>query len=100
MNNINSITLNKPAKKYIEVNTKAHVDQFHIVNELNRRDLGLDFYDESSDLVKNKQNNDLNEKKLTNFDSITVNRNPSLNNELSNRKYIDDELEKKHNSWV
>ena len=31
---------------------------------------------------------------IKNLDSITVNRNPSLDNELSNKKYIDDELDK------
>ena len=32
-------------------------------------------------------------KKLTNLDSIAVNRNPTLNNELANKKYIDDQLD-------
>ena len=32
--------------------------------------------------------------KLTNLDSITVNRNPNLDNELANKKYIDNELDK------
>ena len=32
--------------------------------------------------------------KKTNIDSITVNRNPSSDNELANKKYIDDELDK------
>ena len=43
---------------------------------------------------KNNQDNDFNNNKLTNIDSITVNRNPSSDNELSNKKYIDDELDK------
>ena len=50
--NINSITLNKQAENDNEVITKACVDQFHQENERSRRDVGLDFYDESSDLVK------------------------------------------------
>ena len=45
--------------------TKACVDQLHLENERSRRDLGLDFYDESSDIVKNNQDNDLNDKKIT-----------------------------------
>ena len=53
--NVNSIALNKPAENDIEVITKAYVDQFHNHNERSRRDLGLDFYGESSDLVKKKQ---------------------------------------------
>ena len=50
--NINFITLNKPAENDNEVITKAYVDQFHQENERSRRDLGIDFYDESSDSVK------------------------------------------------
>ena len=45
-------------------------------------------------MVKNNQDNDFNDNKLTNIDSITVNRNPTSDNELSNKKYIDDELDK------
>ena len=94
LTNINSITLNKQAKIDKEVYTKAYVDQLHQQNEQSRRGLRLDFYDESSDIVKNIQDNDLNDKKLTNLDSITVNREPSLDNELANKKYIDDALDK------
>ena len=78
----------------VEVITIADVDQFHQEKERTRRDLGIDFYDESNDLVKNNQDNNLNDNKLTNIDSIQVNRNPSLDNELVNKKYIDDELDK------
>ena len=46
------ITLNKPAENDDEVNTKAYVDQFHQENERSRRDLGIDFYDESRALAK------------------------------------------------
>ena len=94
LKNINSITLNKQAENDNEVITKAYVDQFHQENERSRRDVGLGFYDESIDLVKNNQDNDLNDNKLNNLDSITVNRNPNLDNELASKKYIDDELDK------
>ena len=94
LTNINSITLNKQAENDDEVITKAYVDQFNQDNERSRRDLGIDFYDESSDLVKNYQDNDLNDNKLKNLDSIQVNRNPISDNELANKKYIDDELDK------
>ena len=94
LTNINSITLNKQAENDNEVITKAYVDQFHQENERSRRDLGTNFYNESNELVRNNQDNNLNDKKLTNIDSITVNRNPTLDNELSNKKYIDDELDK------
>ena len=92
LTNINSITLNTQAVNDNQVITKANVDQFQQENERSRRHLGIDFYDESGDIVKNNQDNDLNDKKLTNIDSITVNRNPSLDKELANKKYIDDSI--------
>ena len=45
-------------------------------------------------MVKNNQENDFNDNKLTILDSITVNRNPNSDNELANKNYIDDELDK------
>ena len=62
---INNITLNKQAENDNEVITKVYVDQFHQENEQSRRDVGLDFYSESNELVKNNQDNDLNKNKLT-----------------------------------
>ena len=94
LTNINSITLNKQAEKDNEVITKAYVDQFHQENERSRRDVGLDFYDESADLVKNNQDNDLKVNKITNINSITINNNPTDDNHVSNKKYIDIELDK------
>ena len=44
--------------------------------------------------MKNNQNNNFNNKKLTNLDSITVNRLPSSDNKLADKKHIDDELDK------
>ena len=92
--NINSITLNTQAVNNNQVITKAYVDQFHQENEQSRRDLGIVFYDESNDLVKNNQNNDFNDNKLTNVSSITINNNPTDNNHVSNKKYTDDQLDK------
>ena len=92
LSNINSITLNTQAVNDNQVITKAYVDHFHQENERSRRDVGLDFYDESSYLVKNNQNNDLNDRKLTNLDSKAINRNPTSDNEVSNKKYIDDSI--------
>ena len=94
LTNINIIILNTQADNDNEVITKAYADQFHQEKEQSRRDLGIDFYDESSDIVKNNQDNDLNDNKLTNLDSITINRNPTSDNEITNKKYIDDELDK------
>ena len=82
--NINSITLNKQAENDNEIITKAYVDQFHQENERSRRDVGFDFSDELSDLVNNNQDNDLKGKKLTNLDSITVNRDPTSDKEIVN----------------
>ena len=67
LTNINSITLNKQAENDNEVITKAYVDQFHRENEQSRGDLGTDFYDEPIDLVKNNQDNDLNDKKINKY---------------------------------
>ena len=54
----------------------------------------MSFYNEEVDLVENNQHNDFNNKKLTNIDSSTVNRNPTSDDEVSNKKYIVDELDK------
>ena len=92
--NINSITLIKQAENDNEVITKAYVDQFHQENEGSRRDLGIDFYDESNDLVENNQDNDFNDNKLTNINSISIKNDPTHNDHVSNKKYVDVELDK------
>ena len=62
LTNINSITFIKQAENDNEVVTKTYVDQFRCSkNERSRRDLGIDFYNESIDRVKNNQDNDLND---------------------------------------
>ena len=94
LTNINSITLNTQAVNDNPVITKAYVDQFHQKNERSRRDLGIDFYNESSDLVKNNQDNNFNDNKLTNVNSIAINNNPSDDDHVSNKKYVDDQLDK------
>ena len=86
--------MNKQAENDKEVITKAYVDQFHQEYEQSRRDVGLDFYDESNDLVKNHQGNILNDNKLINLDDITASRKPNQDNELLSKKNIDDELDK------
>ena len=90
---IYSITLNKQAENDNEVITKANVDQFHQENERSRQDLGKYFYDEPKDLLENNQDDDFNQKKI-NLDSITIKRNAFSDNEVSNKIYIDDELDK------
>ena len=91
---IKNITLNTQAVNDNQVITKAYVDQFHQENERSRRFLGIDFYEESTELLKNNQDNDLNDKKLLNINSVTVNNNPTDDNQVSNKKYFDDELNK------
>ena len=78
--------MNKQAKNDNEVITKAYVDQFHQENERSRRDIGIYFYNELSDIVKNNQDNDFNDNKLTNLISITINNNPTDDNHVSNKK--------------
>ena len=90
---LNSI-LTEP-KTIIETPTRAYIDSLHEENERSRRDLGIDFYDESSDLVKNNQSNDFNDNIILNVRSIQINDDPSNDNHVSNKKYIDDELDKK-----
>ena len=94
LTNINSITLKTQAVNDNQIITKAYVDQFHQDNERSRRNVGIDFYNESNDLVKNNRDNDINDKEIINLDSVVVNREPRSDNELANKKYIDDELDK------
>ena len=85
LTNKNSITLSTPAVIDIQVMANAYVGQFHNVNEKNRRDLGLDFYNESSDSVRYNQGKTLNN--IKSLDSITINRNPIPDNEVSKNIY-------------
>ena len=55
---LDSIFVNSPItspRTIIELPTKSFVDSLHEGNERSRRDLGLDFYDESSTLVRFNQ---------------------------------------------
>ena len=88
LNNISSITLNSQAVNDNEVITKAYVDQFHQENERTRRDVGLDFYNETNDLVKNNQNNDFNNNEIINVKSIEINEDPINDNHVVNKKYV------------
>ena len=88
LTNIISITLKKQTEIDNEVITKAHVDQFCKENERSGRDLGREIYDKSNDSVKNNQDNIFDNNKLTNLDSITVNSNPSFDNELANKSML------------
>ena len=49
-----NLSLTSP-RTIIELPTQSYVDSLHGENERSRRDLGLDFYDESSTLVRFNQ---------------------------------------------
>ena len=46
-------------------------------------------------MVKKNEGHKFNDNKLTNLDSFTINRKANLDEDVSNKKYIDDELNKK-----
>ena len=69
-------------KTVIELLTKSYVDNSH-ESSRNRRDLSSVF---------NDQDFEFDNIKLTYLDSITVKRNPNLDNEVPNKKYVDDSI--------
>ena len=71
-------TLTSP-KTIIEIPTKSYVDSLH-ESSRKRRELSSVF---------NDQDNEFDNNKLTNLDSITVIRNPTSDNEVANKKYIE-----------
>ena len=74
-------TLTSPNMK-TEIPTKTYVHSLY-QSSRNRREFSLVF---------NDQDNEFDNNKITNLDSITVNRDPSFHNELANRKYVDDSI--------
>ena len=88
LTNISSITLNNQAIFDIEVITNPYVDHFEKQTERSRRHLGLDFFIESSDLVKNNQDKNFADNKLTNLDSLEVKRDSSSDIELANKNML------------
>ena len=95
LDNVRMITVTELPEWPNELTSKFYVDRalselLSYVNELheinrNKRDLSSVFID---------QDNEIDNNKLTNLDSVTVNRNPNLDNELANKNYMDDELDK------
>ena len=80
-----SIVLNSTLaslKTIRELPTKSYVDSLH-ESSRNRRDLSSVFDDQDIEFDNNK---------LTTLDSLTVNRNPRSDNELANKKYVDDSI--------
>ena len=74
----------KLSKTIIDLPTKSYVDSL-LENSKNRRDLSSVF---------TYQANDFDNIKLNILDCITVNKSPELDNELSNKNFVDDELDK------
>ena len=87
--NISSVSVNHQATEDKDLVTKAYVDSFYQENEQNRRDVGLDFFDESSDLVKNNQFNNFNNNIKLNVQSVEINDAPTSNNHSTNKKIVD-----------
>ena len=75
-------TLTSP-KTVIETSTKSYVDRLHEIIR-NRRDLSS---------VLNGQDNKIVKNKLASLDSVTISRNPSSDNEVSNKNYFDDSID-------
>ena len=71
------------------VRKKAFVDLFRNENGRSGRDLGLHFYDEPSDLLKNNQDTNFNEYEFLNIDSVSK-RGHSLDKELTTKNYVVD----------
>ena len=69
-------------KTIIEMPTKSYVDSLH-ESSGNTRDLSSVF---------NDQDNEFDNIKLTNLDSVSVIRSPSSDNELANKKYVGDSI--------
>ena len=81
---INPNSFLTPPKTIIEIPTKSYVDSLHEINR-NRQDLSSLF---------NDQDNEFNKSRIIKLDSVTVDGDPSSDNELANKKHIDDELDK------
>ena len=75
-------TLTLP-NRITEIPTKTYDDSLH-ESSRNRRDLSSEF---------NDQGNEFDNNKLINLDSVIVNRNPTSDNEVSNKKIVADSLE-------
>ena len=71
-------------KTIIGIPTKSNVDSLH-ENRRNRREFLSALNDQGNGFDKNK---------LTNLDSVVVNGDPSSDNELTNKKYVEDSIGK------
>ena len=69
--------------------TLGYIKSLHEDNERNRRDLGINFYDESDDLVKNNQTNHFNDNIILNVQSIEINDECTSDIHAANKIYVD-----------
>ena len=52
----------------------------------------MNFHNESSELVKIIQDDDLNDKNLAILDDVSINRKPNQDKQISNKTYVDDSI--------
>ena len=55
--------------------------------------MDFNFYDENDNLVKNNITNDFNDNKILNVQSIEINDEPSNNNHVCNKEYVDNKTD-------
>ena len=85
VNNMTAVEEHLTPKIYVDnaiSDIISYVNDLHEINK-NRRELSSVF---------NDQDNEVDNNKLTNLDSNVVNRDPSSDNELANKIYIDDSI--------
>ena len=63
-----------------------------ITNVINRRDVGLSFFDENDNLVKNNITNNFNNNIILNVQSLEINDEPTSNKHATNKEYVDNIL--------
>ena len=82
LTNISSVSVTHDAVEDNDLVTLGYVKSLHQENERSRRDVGLEFYDENDDLVKNNQTNDFNDNIILNVRSIQINDLPTSNDHV------------------
>ena len=92
LTNISSVNVNHDAVEEIDLVTLGYEKSLHEANERNRRRVGIDFYDESSDSVINNIKNNFKDNTILNVRSIEINDEPLNDSHFVNKKYIKDEF--------
>ena len=85
--------MNHDAVEDNDLVTLAYVKSLHEDNERSRRDVGLNFYDENDNLVKNNITNDFNDNKILNVQSIEINNEPINDRDAVNKEYVDNKTD-------